>query len=86
VAIFTLVCRPCGNSVTVDGPPIQIGIDLLSAADAVGWTGVFGGGRCAVFCSQECVDAALTKQGTLRRDLGRGKRKVEEEKQNGNHV
>ena len=72
---FQLLCQPCGKSVVIDGPNPTSAIDIMAAAEAAGWlccqNNIAHG--VVIFCSYKCRNAALTKSGFFRRDLGRGR-------------
>jgi len=72
--MITLVCAACGAKKGVDYPPPQFGIDLIPAAESVGFKSVYDpvGGRIVIFCSDTCFKANIKKDGTLRRYIRHG--------------
>lgn len=72
---FRLKCQPCGLEQDIDAPDPCCALDLMSAAQAAGWGSYFNNitPGIVIFCSAECRNAALTKSGFFRRDLGRGR-------------
>ena len=74
--MLTLVCAPCGKSVSLEGPDVRFGIDLLSAAAAAEWIGLYDHRyHCVVvFCCEDCMDAAISRRGYIMKNLGAGKR------------
>lgn len=72
---FTMKCQPCGALVEVSAPDPRCAMELAAAALAAGWivhqNNIAEG--IVIFCGAECRNAALTKSGFFRRDLGRGR-------------
>lgn len=66
--IINLRCWSCGALCQMEGPEPTLGVELQHAAVSAGWIGVvdYGKRRVLVFCSDECHDAAITKDGQFR--------------------
>jgi len=67
--MITLVCAACGEKKQADFPPPQLGIDLIPAAEFVGYKAMYDSryGRMVIFCSDKCIIANRNKDGTLRK-------------------
>lgn len=73
MAMFSLICAPCGTEQVLEGDNPQWSGDFAQAAMSVGWKAYLdiNRGRVVAFCSDRCKELALTKSGQFRRDLGR---------------
>lgn len=80
--MFSLKCQPCGKEQPMEGKNPTSAIDLMHAAHVAGWLSYADNRHhgVVIFCSQKCCNAALTKDGFFRRDLGRGRVHRETEK------
>lgn len=67
--MITLVCAACGEKKQADFPPPQLGIDLIPAAESVGFKTVYDPryGRMVIFCGEKCMRTNLNKDGKLRK-------------------
>jgi hypothetical protein len=66
---FNLICwSGCGKTQGVNGPHPTLGLDISEATQAVSWKSIFDmdRGRVLVFCSDECVQKAMKKDGSIR--------------------
>lgn len=78
---FILKCQPCGRPIVVNLPNPTNETQLAKAALDAGW--IVQNNNIAIhpgiliFCSLKCRNAALTSKGFFRRDLGRGRVKVD---------
>lgn len=72
---FVLKCQPCGAEKVIEGPNPRSAVAFMRAVSAAGWRSYLNnrGPGVVTFCSQQCCNAALTKDGFFRRDLGRGR-------------